>query len=152
MRIVCPSCQAAYEVPEKMLTGTPRKVRCARCGNNWVPELTVSPIEVAPSMVAPEAVLHAAVPEQAMPPAEPAPTPKQALPEPPAMGPRVGEKLTPEPDDRQAGHRTARLAGLGWAASIAVLAGAGWAAVFFRADVMAVWAPSRRLFDLLGLR
>lgn len=36
MRIVCPGCEAAYEVPEAMLSPG-RAVRCARCGRDWVP-------------------------------------------------------------------------------------------------------------------
>ena len=32
MRIVCPSCQAVYEVPDKLLSGPAKRVRCARCG------------------------------------------------------------------------------------------------------------------------
>jgi predicted Zn finger-like uncharacterized protein len=36
MRIVCPGCEAAYEVPEAMLSPG-RTVRCARCGRDWVP-------------------------------------------------------------------------------------------------------------------
>lgn len=36
MKIVCPSCEAHYEVPEVVLTSR-RKMRCARCGTQWVP-------------------------------------------------------------------------------------------------------------------
>lgn len=36
MRIVCPGCEAAYEVPEAMLSPG-RTVRCARCGRDWLP-------------------------------------------------------------------------------------------------------------------
>jgi predicted Zn finger-like uncharacterized protein len=36
MKIVCPSCEAAYEVPEVVMTSR-RKMRCARCGTEWVP-------------------------------------------------------------------------------------------------------------------
>jgi predicted Zn finger-like uncharacterized protein len=35
MRIVCPSCNAEYDVPEARLT--PRKmVRCSQCGGEWI--------------------------------------------------------------------------------------------------------------------
>jgi len=159
MRIVCPSCQAVYEVPEKLLTGAPRKVRCARCGNHWIPEPAASPAVEAPPIVESQAELHAAAPpalaeQQPAPGPGPGPTLPQAPPAraaPPPVVPRAVEKLAPEPSDIQAGHRTARLAGLAWAASMALLAGAGWAAVVLRADIMAVWAPSRRLYVLLGL-
>jgi predicted Zn finger-like uncharacterized protein len=36
MIIVCPSCEASYDVPEKVVSSR-RTVRCARCGNNWSP-------------------------------------------------------------------------------------------------------------------
>jgi predicted Zn finger-like uncharacterized protein len=36
MRVACPSCAAAYEVPDVLLTAD-RIVRCARCGENWKP-------------------------------------------------------------------------------------------------------------------
>ncbi len=39
MRIVCPACTAAYDVPEARLAPG-RAVRCARCGTDWMP-LTV---------------------------------------------------------------------------------------------------------------
>src|ERR1700742_3309631 len=35
MRIVCPNCTAAYEVPASRMA-TPRKVRCQRCGREWL--------------------------------------------------------------------------------------------------------------------
>jgi predicted Zn finger-like uncharacterized protein len=36
MRIACPSCSAAYEVPLERLRPA-RKVRCSQCGGEWVP-------------------------------------------------------------------------------------------------------------------
>jgi predicted Zn finger-like uncharacterized protein len=36
MKIVCPSCEATYEVPDAVVAAR-RPMRCARCGNNWVP-------------------------------------------------------------------------------------------------------------------
>lgn len=43
MRIVCPGCAAAYEVPADRLS--PRKmVRCARCGAEWVAVQEADPI------------------------------------------------------------------------------------------------------------
>ena len=60
------------------------------------------------------------------------------------------DKLVPEPGERPS-RALAVVAGLAWLASLGVLAGAGWAAVAFRAEVMAAWEPSRRLYALLGL-
>jgi len=41
MRVACPSCAAAYEVPDALLTAD-RTVRCARCGENWKPMAPVA--------------------------------------------------------------------------------------------------------------
>lgn len=82
MRIVCPTCQAAYEVPESLIGGAARKVRCARCGGAWVPQA-----------VAPEATRtrpeSEAGPELAQPPAASAgaATPGRALA--PVVAPRM---------------------------------------------------------------
>ncbi len=37
MRIVCPACDAVYEVPDSLLGAEARALRCARCGHEWVP-------------------------------------------------------------------------------------------------------------------
>ncbi len=42
MKIVCPTCNARYDVPEVVLTSR-RKMRCARCGGEWVPGDTDAP-------------------------------------------------------------------------------------------------------------
>jgi predicted Zn finger-like uncharacterized protein len=36
MRLVCPECTAAYDVPDSMLGGAARRVRCARCSHEWI--------------------------------------------------------------------------------------------------------------------
>jgi predicted Zn finger-like uncharacterized protein len=60
MRIVCPACSAAYEVPDALL-GTGRPVRCARCRQEWMPA-DPRPTEAAhPEAVHTEAV-HAEAP------------------------------------------------------------------------------------------
>ncbi len=150
MRIVCPACQAAYEVPEKLLSGPPRKVRCARCGEAWTPE----PVRVA----APEALpVEDEPPPEPEPEQEPVPErePEPLVPETPAsiaaVVPRIEDRLVPEPAEPSSGRRPAIIAGSAWAASVAVLVGAGWACVAWRGEIMALWAPSRRLFALLGL-
>jgi predicted Zn finger-like uncharacterized protein len=52
MRIVCPSCNATYEVPAPLLGSAPRRLRCARCQREWsvsatgpAPAPAVSPAE-----------------------------------------------------------------------------------------------------------
>jgi predicted Zn finger-like uncharacterized protein len=153
MRIVCPSCQAAYEVPDKLLSSGPRKVRCAKCGKDWMaeaetPEPAAEEEPPPPPPPAPDALPRE---EEELPPPPPVPVvpaPVAAPPEPAA--PRADEKLVPEPGERPS-RALAVVAGLAWLGSLGVLAAAGWAAVAFRADVMAAWGASKRLYALLGL-
>ncbi len=61
MKIVCPSCQAQYEVPEVVLTSR-RKMRCARCAEEWVPADLRAP-EPPPMAEAPAAPADEPAPE-----------------------------------------------------------------------------------------
>ncbi|WP_369407992.1 zinc-ribbon domain-containing protein, partial [Roseomonas rosulenta] len=62
MRIACPSCGAEYEVPDRLLAGAARSLRCSRCGADFaLPE--GAPAAAPPPSPAPE------------PPAERAPSP-----------------------------------------------------------------------------
>lgn len=52
MRITCPDCDAAYDLPDhKLVPG--RRVRCARCGQDWVPVSTALDPFAEPTGVAP---------------------------------------------------------------------------------------------------
>lgn len=150
MRIVCPSCQATYEVPEKLLGDAPRKVRCARCGDAWVPTPAPSPPAAPPQPSA--AVASPPPPDPPEPEPEPElPPPPPVLAEPPpSVVPRPELKLASPPAPRP-GKGLVLLAALAWTASLALLVGGGWAAVAWRTEIMALWAPSRRVFALLGL-
>ncbi|WP_236638406.1 zinc-ribbon domain-containing protein [Mangrovicoccus ximenensis] len=35
IRIVCPACQAAYDVPQAAISAGGRDVQCSACGHNW---------------------------------------------------------------------------------------------------------------------
>ncbi len=35
MRIACPNCQTLYDVPDNLLGGRPRRLRCEQCGHGW---------------------------------------------------------------------------------------------------------------------
>jgi predicted Zn finger-like uncharacterized protein len=35
MRLICPSCSAAYDVPDHRLGGGARRLRCTRCAHEW---------------------------------------------------------------------------------------------------------------------
>jgi predicted Zn finger-like uncharacterized protein len=147
MRIVCPSCQAAYEVPEKVLTAGTKAVRCARCGTEWAPAAVATPPADAPADASPQ--LPAAVPSLP-PPGERAARGESRL---SSYRPRTEERdadvWPPTPDDARP--RGGRSVIIGWLLSIIVLVGLAGAAVSWRNQVMSAWPASERLFMALGL-
>ncbi len=134
MRTVCPSCQAAYDVPEAVLASG-RTLRCVRCGGDFTPE---SPAAPATSVVSPGLVDPA--PAFAPAAAPPAPSPAERLVLPDAL---------PEPD-AWSGKRPAVVAG--WVASLIVLAAMGWGFVAWRGSIERVWPASGRVYSVLGLK
>ncbi|HJS87349.1 MAG TPA: zinc-ribbon domain-containing protein [Acetobacteraceae bacterium] len=124
MRFVCPRCAAAYQVPPTALGGR-RRLRCARCGCDWV--VQGEPVEGA------EAAAEASGGTQ-----EPA-EPRSPMP--------VAPVGAPPPPIRGA---TAALL-LAWGASLLVLALGAWGAVAWRGSVVHAWPPSQRLYGALGL-
>jgi len=127
MRIVCPSCTAAYEVPDSLVTAG-RAVRCARCGEEWVP-LTVAPGPVTE----PEAP----------------PTMRRSWDDEPEQS-RLSamERLAQSPAVVPRPSVAVRAA---WAVSVAVLVLLVWSAYAWRSDVMRIWPPSIRAYDALGV-
>lgn len=78
MRLVCPNCEAKYEVPEDAIPETGRDVQCANCGHAWYqmrPKAAGSETAVAPpTPPAPEPVVERAAPAAVTaPPAGPGP-------------------------------------------------------------------------------
>lgn len=136
MRIVCPSCTAAYEVPEaRLLPGQP--VRCARCGTNWAP------------LAGPQPTARPAAPQ----PSDAGPLP---LPQAPSTASDTQPFLAPNPFAGTLERPGARFASgpavlAGWVVSIAAVVGLCWAAVTWRYDIMHAWPPSERLYSTLGL-
>jgi predicted Zn finger-like uncharacterized protein len=124
MRIVCPSCSAAYEVGDTLLVPG-RSVRCARCSEQWVP------LEASPRPPPDD--------EQFEPPNEEraASSPLTAM-----------ERLASQPAALPRAITGLRAA---WAASFFVLLLFGWGIVAWRADLMRAWPPSARLYDAIGL-
>lgn len=146
MRIVCPSCSAAFEVPKTRLAPG-QTVRCARCGQDWTPLAEPEPVFAAqPSALAEQPARAGSTglaPELSSKPANAFP------PTPPlAEAPKAG-RLRPMLDRLASIGEPALMAG--WAVSILVLAMLVWAAVTWRGDVMRAWPPSERLYTALGL-
>lgn len=141
MRVVCPACAAAYEVPDSLLTAG-RAVRCARCTHQWVP-LAVAPAAPVPQLPPPRPAPRWADDEVIEDVEVEAP---EALPETPRFTAM----------DRLALHRASvednpwplRLA---WGLSFAVVLLLIAAAFIFRVEIAHAWPPSQRLYDALGL-
>jgi predicted Zn finger-like uncharacterized protein len=86
MRISCPNCDAAYEVPDTALAAGPRRLRCARCGHQFQAALPgAAAARAEPRPVPARAAGPAARPE---PPAALAPS--QVTPLPATSGPVAG--------------------------------------------------------------
>ena len=143
MRMVCPACSAAYEVPESLLPPG-RSVRCARCGDQWTP-------------VAPEPP-----PPPAAPPLPPAVPPQPHWPDAELVEPEnvepFGQPVSPSftAMDRLALHRagaggSAMPLRIAWAASVLGLLLLVVAAYVWRAELMHVWPASQRIYRALGL-
>jgi predicted Zn finger-like uncharacterized protein len=118
MLITCPNCEAGYDVPDHLLAGAGRKLRCAGCAQEWRATLPEPEAPTpAPTVEQPEAV------------APPEPTP-------PTIAPLAKRR-----------NRLPWIAASGaWAASLAILALMGWSAIHFRGDIVAAWPPSERVF------
>ncbi len=158
MRIVCPSCSAAFEVPKTRLAPG-QAVRCARCGTDWTPLAAPEPAKVAQSGVAQSGVAQSTVAQSEV--AQSEQPPERPLPS------RNPEPVTFTKSAVLAAPRRTLLAPLlnrlnltlmaepaliaGWTVSIAVLLALVWAAVTWRSDVMHAWPPSERLYTTLGL-
>jgi len=180
MRLICPSCQTDYDVPDAALTGRSRKLRCATCGTLWeagpiggvetvpvpvansVPEPVPVPrgVEMDYARLSPEAVATAA----AVPPvvrrdsAPPLPDPDEAR----HRADRESFAALLEAS-RKAGSQNAvtavRYDKTGhpqprsrWVAVLLVLLLAGGLVFLERAQIMAAWPPSVRFFAALGVK
>ena len=131
MLIVCPSCQAEYNVPDALLGHHPRQVRCARCAMEWLPEeLRGAPAaDIEIPITAPAEV--AATPEPYVAPAPPA-APSVLV----ETRARAGGGIAPA---------------LAWLVSLAVLGAAGWSAIQWRDAIIQAWPASQRLYQWIGL-
>lgn len=122
MRIVCPSCQSAYDVPASVIDAG-RILRCARCAADFTP---LPPVPEPQGYVSLAPVIDASV--------EPI-TAAPALRLPVARA-RTGNAMLV----------------LAWVASFMVLAAAGWAFVAWRAPIQRAWPASARIYLMLGYR
>ena len=94
MRLVCPNCEAKYEVPDDAIPDTGRDVQCANCGHAWF-QMRARPVVAAPEPPPAPPVAQPAVDE---PPAKPEVAPPAADPAPEAVVETPAESIAePEP-------------------------------------------------------
>jgi predicted Zn finger-like uncharacterized protein len=128
MRIACPSCAVAYEVPDERLKPG-RLVRCARCGHEWVP--------ARPEASDRDSELPGSGEYQDLPETH------AEISRPSAMD-LLALSSTPLPPDRRL--RAA------WVISVAVLALLLGSAALWRGAVITSWPASERLYGWAGLQ
>ena len=136
MRIVCPSCQATYDVPDAKLGAAPRQVRCAKCSTVW----GVDPSPEPTSLMSDE---H----EDAHLP--PPVTITSQLADPVAAPAPIAATHRLPTTQRASGGAIAPV--IAWLVSVVVLVAAGWTIIAWRTPIMQYWAPSQRLYQWLGL-
>lgn len=164
MDIACPNCAATYRVPEALIAqGKP--LRCAACGETWVPQIPAAPAgdeeaaapapkaEAPPAETAPEvppepgpSEREAAAPDA--PPAEPVASPPPPRPIPPVTPPPLNPPVLqrrPSP-----GRGSAVALRLAWGASIATLLLVLAGLVLYGDAIATAWPPFARVTALLG--
>jgi len=155
MRIVCPACDATYDVPDAMLAGGSRLVRCAKCSNEWTPtaisEAPLPPDDLDFETDADVASIPAPPPMADESPMGPDPLGRHE----PRLNPlrprgEARAEPAPPPPDLPPPRGGAR-AIVAWVASVLVLVALAGAAVAWRTQVMAAWPPSERVFAAIGL-
>jgi predicted Zn finger-like uncharacterized protein len=130
MEIVCPNCAAAYEVPASRMTPQ-RKVRCTRCGGEWVAVREASEAAPLPNVVPPEAA-HA--PDRAS-------QIEAALPRVTAM-----DRLSAAAQRPRA---TPSLI-VAWVMTFIALAAAAAAVIVWREPLVRIWPPSSRILGAIS--
>jgi predicted Zn finger-like uncharacterized protein len=136
MLLTCPNCAAGYEVPDHLLDGPIRTLRCALCACEWPAH--------APSFEAEPATLP---PEE--PPAPPPPPPRD---DPPLL-----DALRITPEQIAALHESMELSRqrqrgmIGWALTLLVLALLAVSAVVWRHQLIGAWPPVTRVYHAVGL-
>jgi len=150
MRIVCPACEAEYDVPES-IGGAGRKVRCARCQTVWVAHATMP----APSRPEPRPEPPPAQAAGASPAMRDVPEPAPLFADPPRGRSDWGRGGYGQPRDEAAAVESRGFRRLApwiaaWVLSLVLLGAAGWAGYRWRDDVIRLWPASERLYAVLG--
>ncbi|QUJ76865.1 zinc-ribbon domain-containing protein [Sulfitobacter albidus] len=103
MRLVCPNCDAQYEVPDEVMPVTGRDVQCSNCGQTWFQHHPDHPSEEE----AEESPQDAPADEEVAPPPPP-PPPSPREPERKQLDPAVADILRQEAEAEQAARQRAQ--------------------------------------------
>lgn len=155
MRIACPECNAAYDVPGANLAPG-RGVRCIRCSAVWVPvaNTDATPLiqpqpEPAPRPTPATVEATAAAPPPEPPPAEP-PPPECPTSSPPS--PATARVLVMKAHVQR--RAVPALAGLpvliGWLVTVLVLAELAYIVVAYPGPIIRAWPPAERAYAWFG--
>ncbi len=104
MRLICPNCDAQYEVPDDVMPEAGRDVQCSNCGQTWFqhhPDHTPAEDEVQNAPAPDE--------EVAPPPPPPAPPPERERKQ---LDPAVADILRQEAEAEQEARRSAQQGGI----------------------------------------
>jgi predicted Zn finger-like uncharacterized protein len=129
MILTCPACSTRFSVDPTLLGSNGRKVRCSNCGHSWFQLATISDPKPPPKP---------ALPSTSAP--RPEPTPSIDAPAPP--DPNEASPISDEAPARRRG------GGLGWLLLILVIAGAAGGGFLFRNEIVRLWPPAAKLFEL----
>jgi len=128
MRLVCPNCDSPYEVPDRLLQGRSRKLRCARCATVWDAGAAVqAERESSPD---PQVIRSWRDGENQFDVERDLPRPVRRPPPPPPK-------------------RSGALLALAWIATLGVVAGVIAAFVLLPDEIVEAWPAAARLYALL---
>ncbi len=145
MRIACPACNAAYQVPDEQLREG-RVVRCARCGTDWAPSVAIPQTDEGSE--APGLGFEPTEPEPASEPAPPPVSPRRMALDEDEGAPGSIASAAPS---STATRRAPRALAIAWAVSLLIVLG-GLVYVFAgRERIMTAWPPSIRAYAAVGL-
>jgi len=155
MDIACPNCAATYRVPDALLaSGKP--LRCAACGQEWVPATPLAaeleppaPEDAMPDFLAPEPPVEApALMQDAS--LEPAPSRRPPIVPPPLQRrgpPHLGRGPLPQV---VAAPRRDALLPIAWLVSVIVVLLMVLGLLLFREQIAQAWPPFARVAGVMG--
>ncbi|MEP2922029.1 MAG: zinc-ribbon domain-containing protein [Sulfitobacter sp.] len=106
MRLICPNCDAQYEVPDDVMPVAGRDVQCSNCGQTWFQHHPDHEPEDETE------ALDAPAPDEEVAPPPPPPPPPAAAPERKQLDPAVADILRQEAEAEQAARRAQTAGGL----------------------------------------